>query len=207
MSPEEKKILQYIFKNPIRAFILYFKNPYLNRYWILKVHITLWFFACLMQVLKNIFLYIDVWLVAKKPFFSSSLLFDNFLAILFYPVLGIAIYQFDILRLFYKKPDRVKGELERPLNLLLLSFLPVSFTSTLWFLPNLPRLIVLSIAFLYSVYISYIAMVSFSKINFWDFVGFLFVCIIYSMLFIFVFSFLFFLYKNFDFLVFYLKSI
>ncbi|TGK01491.1 hypothetical protein EHQ53_07615 [Leptospira langatensis] len=149
-------LLEKIFKAPQEAFDLYLRDSLLGRKELLRLHYALWALAPISKISGNVLKIILDWLFSDEVEFS---LFSGvFTSILLYPVVLLVVSQLDVLRVFYKKVDRVKGESYPPADVLTVAFLPFSASAIFWILPGPLNLGLIGISFLYSIYLCFVGM-------------------------------------------------
>ncbi|MFB5650897.1 YIP1 family protein [Leptospira wolffii] len=149
-------LLEKIFKSPQDAFDQYLRDSSLGRKELLRLHFALWVLAPVSKVAGNIIK------IAWDFVFADSIEWNIFSGALtsfvLYPVLLLIVSQLDVVRVFYKKIDRTKGESFPPADVLTLAFLPFSASAVFWILPGPWHLGLIGIAFLYSSYLCALGM-------------------------------------------------
>ncbi|TGK07320.1 hypothetical protein EHO59_04210 [Leptospira semungkisensis] len=149
-------LLEKIFKAPQEAFDLYLRDSLLGRKELLRLHYALWILAPISKISGNVIKIILDWLFSDEVEFT---LFSGvFTSFLLYPLILIVVSQLDVVRVFYKKVDRVKGENYPPADVLTVAFLPFSASAVFWILPSPLNLGLIGVSFLYSLYLCFVGM-------------------------------------------------
>ncbi|TGL62763.1 hypothetical protein [Leptospira sarikeiensis] len=149
-------LLEKIFKAPKEAFDLYLRNPSLGRKELLRLHYALWVLAPISKIAGNAIKIL--WDLVFGEEVEWNLFSGVITSLIIYPVLLLLVSQYDVVRVFYRKVDRTKGENYPPADVLTLAFIAFSASSIFWVLPSPINLGLIGIAFLYSIYLSYIGM-------------------------------------------------
>ncbi|MGJ4745529.1 hypothetical protein ACQV5M_04130 [Leptospira sp. SA-E8] len=149
-------LLEKIFRAPTEAFDLYLRNASLGRKELLRLHYALWVLAPISKIAGNLIkIILDLIFgdeVDLNPFSGVIT------SLIIYPVLLLVVSQYDVVRVFYRKVDRTKGENYPAADVLTLAFLAFSASSVFWILPSPINFGLIGISFLYSVYLSFIGM-------------------------------------------------
>ncbi len=149
-------LLEKIFKTPQEAFDLYLRDSALGRKELLRLHYALWVVAPVAKMIGNIVKIVLDWIASEEIDFN---IFSGAVtSFLIYPILLLVISQLDVVRVFYRKIDRTKGDSFPPADVLTVAFLPFSASSIFWILPGPFHLGLIGIAFLYSSYLCFVGM-------------------------------------------------
>lgn len=149
-------LLERLFKSPQDAFDLYLRDSSLGRRELLRLHFALWVLAPVSKIFGNGLKI--VWDLIFSDEVEYNLFSGAIASFLIYPVLLLLVSQLDVVRVFYRKVDRTRGETYPPADVLTVAFLAFSSSSVFWVLPGPWNLGLIGIAFLYSVYLGFLGM-------------------------------------------------
>ncbi|PJZ71219.1 hypothetical protein CH373_01515 [Leptospira perolatii] len=149
-------LLEKIFRSPIEAFDLYLREPLLGRKELFRLHYSLWIIAPVMKLFGNIFRISFEWIFSEEV--VTGIFSGVLTSLVIYPAVLFIVFQLDVLRLFYRKVDRTKGESLAASDVLTTAFLPFSGSSIFWIFPSPIHAALIGISFLLSYYLCYVGM-------------------------------------------------
>ncbi|EQA35315.1 hypothetical protein LEP1GSC047_1235 [Leptospira inadai serovar Lyme str. 10] len=149
-------LLERLFRSPEEAFDLYLREPLLGRKELFRLHYALWILGPIAKFSSNLIRIAFEWIFAEEV--STSFFSGVLASIVVYPIILFVVFQLDVLRVFYRKIDRTKGESFPPADVLTIAFLPFSASSIFWILPSPFHALFIGIAFLYSYYLCFVGM-------------------------------------------------
>lgn len=172
------QILSDIFSAPHNAFEFYLNDENAKKSDILKIHFSLWLLAPISKFLLNLFMSI-IGIGSAESSLTQKLFSGLLSSFIIYPLVIFIISNLDSLRVYYKKINRVENETLPPPDLLLVSFIPFSASSIFWILPVPLNLFFLSIAFFYSIQLTFYSLQNVSNYEKKDFLNFGFLSLIF----------------------------
>ncbi|TGK20989.1 hypothetical protein EHO61_03790 [Leptospira fluminis] len=190
MSETDKaklSLLEKLFRAPEEAFDLYLREPSLGRKELVRLHFALWILAPISKFIGNLFRIIIEWIFydeVSSSFFSG--LVGSFLV---YPLVLFVVFQLDVLRVFYRRIDRTKGETYPTANILTIAFLPFSSSSLFWILPSPLHAGLIVISLLFSYYLSFVGMRRVSGVESKEFLIFSLTSVVYLLSLFLIFTF------------------
>ncbi|MBE7413178.1 MAG: hypothetical protein L6Q54_14015 [Leptospiraceae bacterium] len=172
------RILSDIFSAPHNAYEMYLNDETIGKSDLLRIHLTIWVFAPISKFLLNLILSFTDSSPMDFSFFQK--LFSGLpTSFIIYPLVIFVVVNLDSLRVYYKKVNRAQDETLPPPDLLLLSFVPFSASSIFWIFPVPLNLFFISIAFFYSIQLSFYSLQNVSDYGKREFLNFLLLSFIF----------------------------
>ena len=172
------QILSELFSAPHNAFEFYLNDEHAKKSDILRIHFSLWLIAPISKIVSNLTMSF-IGSFTTEGSFSQKIFSGTVTSFIVYPVVLFIIVNLDALRVYYKKINRVENEVLPPPDLLLLSFIPFSASSIFWILPVPLNFFFISIAFFYSIQLSFYSLQNVSNYGKKEFLNFILVSLIF----------------------------
>lgn len=188
LNTAKLEILEDIFFRPHFAFESFQNKLELGGKDLFKLHLSISIFAPLAKILHNLGKEMFEWVYNKNQF-SISDVFSGVLTLwLFYVGIIILVRFADIFRVYYKSWDRHIQWDPSPPWVLMVGFLPFTASGIFFLLPVPLNLFIISIAFLYSLQLSYQALQNLSNFDSKEFFSYMlqvsiFICFCTAVLF------------------------
>ncbi|MCE9499241.1 MAG: hypothetical protein K8R21_01830 [Leptospira sp.] len=154
---ELSQLVVDIFFAPHEAFEEYLSTETVGRRELLTLHFLLWMIAPLFKIVSNLIILLFNTFV-QDPNYQGKIFSGVLSSFLIYPAVIFIVSILDILRVYYRKINRVENETLPAHGILLIAFLPFSASSIFWIFPPPVNFIFILISLIYSLQLSHFAL-------------------------------------------------